>query len=131
MIRVKRAYDKPESGDGRRFLVDQLWPRGIKKEDLKVEGWLRSVSPSKALRTWFGHDPARWAEFQRRYFAELDQNKEAWQPLLEAAQAGDITLVFGARDSEHNNAVALKEYLDKRLKSRSRARRRQHTLAAA
>ncbi len=129
MIRVKRAYDTPAASDGTRFLVDHLWPRGVKKENLKVKDWLRAVSPSNELRQWFGHDASKWKEFQRRYFAELDDKLEAWQPLLEEAQQGDITLVFAAHEAEHNNAVALKNYLEKRLKTK--LSRRQHTVAAA
>ena len=118
MIRIKRAYDPAQQTDGARFLVDRLWPRGLKKEALKAQAWLKSVSPSDGLRHWFNHDPARWAEFQRRYFAELDGEPEAWQPLLRAAQAGDVTLLFSAKDAEHNNAVALKAYLIKHSRTR-------------
>jgi uncharacterized protein YeaO (DUF488 family) len=113
MVRVKRAYDPPEPGDGARFLVDRLWPRGIKKEDLELDGWLKEIAPSKELRKWFGHDPARWQEFEQRYAAELDENNEALEPIRRAAQRGDVTLVYSARDTEHNNAVALKEYLER------------------
>jgi len=118
MIRAKRVYEPPEESDGTRFLVDHLWPRGVKKEEANVKGWIKAVSPSNELRRWFGHDPAKWKEFQRRYFAEIDKKPETWQPLLEAARAGDITLVFSARDEEHNNALALKSYLEKRLKAK-------------
>ncbi len=120
MIRIKRAYEEPRSADGSRFLVDHLWPRGLKKESLKLEDWAKSVSPSNELRNWFGHDPGKWDEFQRRYFAELDREPEAWQTLRDAASHGDITLVFGARDTEHNNAVALKKYLEQRLSKPAR-----------
>jgi uncharacterized protein YeaO (DUF488 family) len=123
MIQVKRAYDKPAASDGTRFLVDHLWPRGIKKEALKIESWIRPVSPSTELRQWFGHEPAKWKEFQHRYFAELDQKPETWEPLMQAARKGNITLVFSARDTEHNNAVALKDYLDKHLKAKPPRRR--------
>jgi uncharacterized protein YeaO (DUF488 family) len=105
MIAIKRAYDPTAKSDGRRFLVDHLWPRGIKKEALQVESWVKLVSPSDALRKWFGHEPAKWKEFQHRYFAELDKKPETWQPLLQAAQKDDITLVFGARDTEHNQVT--------------------------
>jgi len=118
MIRVKRAYEPPGPGDGHRFLVDRLWPRGVKKEALKIEAWIKQVAPSDSLRRWFGHDPARWIEFRRRYFAELDRQPLAWQPLMEAASAGLVTLVYGAHDTEHNDAVALKKYLESRLKKR-------------
>lgn len=117
MIRLKRAYDEPEAADGRRFLVDRLWPRGVKKEKLQLEAWLKEVAPSDELRNWFGHDPERWAEFQQRYRAELDQKPESWQPLLAAAREGDVTLIFSARDRQYNNAVALKAYLEGKLAS--------------
>jgi len=119
MIRVKRAYEAPAACDGTRFLVDHLWPRGVKKEALKIKDWLRAISPSNELRKWFGHEAAKWKEFQRRYFTELDKHPQAWQVLLEAAREGDVTLVFSARDIEHNNAVALKNYLEKRLKTKA------------
>jgi len=130
MIRVKRVYVPPAVSDGTRFLVDHLWPRGLKKEEVKVKSWIKPISPSNELRHWFGHEPAKWKEFQRRYFAELDQKPETWQPLLEAAQEGDITLVFSARDEECNNAVALKSYLEKRLKARTPRRRQRHPVGA-
>ena len=123
MIRVKRVYEPPAESDGVRFLVDHLWPRGVKKEAVQVEGWLKPVSPSDELRSWFGHEPAKWKEFQRRYFAELKQKPEAWAPLLETARTKDITLVFSAHDIEHNNAVALKAYLEKKLARNTRRKR--------
>jgi uncharacterized protein YeaO (DUF488 family) len=123
MIQVKRVYEAPQKSDGLRFLVDHLWPRGVKKEALQVERWVKLVSPSNELRSWFGHEPAKWKEFQRRYFAELDQQPEVWEPLLEAAREKDITLVFSARDTEHNNAVALKSYLEKKLARKTRRKR--------
>ena len=129
MIAIKRAYESAEKGDGTRFLVDQLWPRGLKKEELHVHDWLKEVAPSSKLRKWFGHDPAKWKEFQRRYWAELDKNPSAWEPLLDAARDGNITLVYSARDTEHNNAVALKSYLEK--KSTTKARRPRSKLVAA
>ncbi len=115
-IRLKRAYDAPETSDGPRFLVDRLWPRGAKKDALKLDGWLKELSPSDELRHWFGHDPAKWQEFQSRYERELDEKPETWQPLLEAARRAKITLVYSARDTQHNNAVALKAYLEGQLK---------------
>ena len=113
MIQVKRVYDPPDAKDGARFLVERLWPRGIKKEALQMQDWLKDVAPSGELRRWFSHDPTKWREFQRRYFEELDGNREAWQPLLQAARRRNVTLLYSARDTEHNNAVALKEYLEK------------------
>lgn len=116
MIKVKRVYDPVEPDDGKRFLVERLWPRGMKKEALRIDGWLKEVAPSDRLRRWFGHDPEKWEEFRRRYFAELEAHPEAWQPLLEAARAGPITLLFSARDLVHNNAVALQAFLEEKLK---------------
>lgn len=115
MIQAKRVYDPPAPEDGKRFLVDRLWPRGVKKEALQLDGWLKDVAPSDALRKWFGHDPAKWEEFRERYFAELEAKPEAWRPLLEAARQGTVTLLFSARDEAHNNAVALKAFLETRL----------------
>ena len=115
MIRVKRVYESPGADDGTRFLVERLWPRGMRKESLHMEGWLKDVAPSDALRRWFGHDPAKWIEFQDRYFAELDGEPDAIQPIVEAASRGSVTLLYSAHDTEHNNAVALKGYLSKRL----------------
>lgn len=110
-IRVRRVTEAPRQGDGRRFLVDRLWPRGVRKEATRLDGWLKEVAPSDELRRWFGHEPARWDEFRRRYFAELDANAGALGPLRDAVGHGPVTLCFAARDVEHNNAVALREYL--------------------
>jgi len=115
MIKIKRVYDPPELPDGKRFLIDRLWPRGLKREGLKLAGWIKEVAPGSGLRRWFRHDPAKWKEFQRQYSRELEANPMAWQPLLEAAQKGDITLIFGARDTMHNNAVVLKAFLEDKL----------------
>lgn len=114
-IQVKRIYAPPESRDGRRILVDRLWPRGVSKVQARVDAWPRDIAPSDGLRRWFNHDPARWDEFRRRYAAELEERREAWGPLLEEARKGPITLLYSARDAEHNNAVALKEFLESRL----------------
>lgn len=119
MIRIKRAYDPPEPDDGQRFLVDRLWPRGLKKEDLRMDGWLKEVAPSDALRHWFGHETSRWEEFCRRYTAELGSRQEAWQPLLETAREQTVTLLYSAHDQEHNNAVALRAFLEAVLEARS------------
>ena len=121
MIQTKRVYEVRAKNDGKRFLVDRLWPRGVKKEALKLDGWLKEVAPSDALRHWFNHDPVRWKEFQRRYRAELSDKPENWQPLLEAATAGDVTLLFSAHDTEHNNAVVLKALLEERFSKKGRA----------
>jgi len=117
MIQVKRAYDETSKNDGTRFLVERLWPRGVKKDDLKVEAWLKDVAPSTDLREWFQHDPSKWAEFHRRYFKELAKRPDAWRPLVARARRGRITLVYSAHDTEHNNAVALKEFVEQKLRS--------------
>ena len=109
---LKRAYEPPAPQDGRRFLVERLWPRGVRKAGLRLHGWLKDVAPSPALRQWFGHDPKKWVEFKRRYFGELRSKEEALAPLRDPG--GPITLVYGARDTEHNAAVALREYLARR-----------------
>lgn len=115
MIKLKRVYDPPDPRDGRRFLVERLWPRGVKKEQLHMDGWVKNVAPSDDLRRWFGHDPAKWDEFRCRYRSELEKNPVDWQSLLDAAHGGDITLLFSSHDLEHNNAVALQEFLEKHL----------------
>lgn len=120
MIRIKRVYEQLDSDDGRRFLVERLWPRGVKKEDLAMDGWMKHAAPSDALRKWFGHDPAKWEEFRLRYFTELEENSDSWKPLLDAARHGTVTLLFSAHDQVHNNAVALKQFLEERLESRRR-----------
>jgi uncharacterized protein YeaO (DUF488 family) len=109
LIRLKRVYDPPEPDDGVRFLVDGMWPRGIKKEVLPMKDWLKEVAPSAKLRRWFGHDPDKWAEFQQRYQAELATKPDAVQPIREAAHQGNVTLLYSAQDTKHNNAVALLE----------------------
>ncbi len=115
MLTLKRAYENAAPDDGTRFLVERLWPRGIKKTDLQVEAWLKDVAPSDALRRWFAHDPKKWPEFRRRYFEELDRNPEVWEPIRSAARHGRVTLVYSTHDTEHNNAVALKEYMQAHL----------------
>ncbi|MBU6411113.1 MAG: DUF488 domain-containing protein [Verrucomicrobia bacterium] len=112
MIQTKRVYEPVARTDGPRFLVERLWPRGIRNESLSMAGWLKDAAPSDALRRWFQHDPAKWKEFQKRYRAELDAKPEAWRPLLEAARQGKVTLLFSARDVQHNNALVLKDYLE-------------------
>lgn len=114
-IKLKRAYEPAAAGDGVRYLVERLWPRGMKKAELRLDGWLRDVAPSGDLRRWFSHDPAKWHGFRQRYFRELQANAAASEPLLRAARHGTVTLLYSARDTEHNNAVALKEFLEKKL----------------
>ena len=111
MITLKRVYDPVSPTDGRRILVERLWPRGVSKAKLRVDAWLKEVGPSTELRKWFSHDPDKWNEFRRRYFRELDSRREAWQPIVSAARHGRVTLVYSSHDKEHNNAVALQQYL--------------------
>ena len=115
MIAIKRAYAATSKTDGARFLVDPLWPRGVKKEALEIKAWLKNVAPSNELRDWYHHDMDQWDEFRRRYFAELKENPDAWQPLLEAAREGTVTLVYSSKHEDHNNAEALKEFLEEKL----------------
>ncbi len=110
-LQIKRAYEPAAREDGERYLVDLLWPRGVKKEDLALTAWLKNIAPSDELRRWFGHDPARWAEFRRRYQAELQANRPALQPLRAALRRGPLTLVYAARDETHNQAVVLRDFL--------------------
>ena len=119
MLKLKRAYDPvSKEDDGTRFLVERLWPRGLSKAKLRVDAWLKDVGPSTALRQWFSHDPEKWSQFCTRYFRELDSHPEAWQPILSAARRRRVTLVYSSRDEEHNNAVALKEYLHAKERER-------------
>jgi uncharacterized protein YeaO (DUF488 family) len=110
-IKIKRAYEQPTPEDGTRILVDRLWPRGLTKEKARVDLWLKEIAPSTELRKWFGHDPARWIEFKRRYRAELKQNKDLVAHLKAEVKKGPVTLVYGAKDEQHNDAVALLEAL--------------------
>ena len=116
-IGLKRAYDPPAASDGLRILVDRVWPRGMRRDALQVDAWLKDLAPSTKLRKWFAHDPKKWHEFKKRYARELEQRADAVKQLVARAKAGHVTLVFGAKDVEHNNAVALKEYLQRRLGS--------------
>lgn len=113
-IKLKRAYDPPAAADGYRVLVDRLWPRGIKKTDAKVDDWLREIAPSNELRKWFGHDVERWPEFKKRYAAELKPNAAVLRNLARKARKETVTLLFGAKDEEHNNAVVIRDYLKRR-----------------
>jgi len=114
-IGLKRAYAAPGKDDGLRILVDRIWPRGISKDALKLDGWLKEIAPSGELRKWFGHDPEKWVAFKRLYFIELDGKNELVRELMSEVRQGPITLVFAAHDETRNNAVALKEYLEKQL----------------
>jgi uncharacterized protein YeaO (DUF488 family) len=126
VIRVKRVYEPPEPADGTRILVERLWPRGVRKDALELNAWLKDVAPSGELRRWFAHDPARWAEFRKRYADELDARPEASQEIVRAARSGTVTLLFSAHDTLHNNAIALKAYLEEKA-SREGHDIREHT----
>ncbi len=117
MIHLKRVYEPPAEADGRRILVERLWPRGLTKERAAVDVWLKDVAPSAELRTWFGHDPAKWAEFQRRYLAELRDNPEPVRELRRLVREGPVTLVYAARDEQRNGAVVLKAFLQRKSAS--------------
>lgn len=114
-VRIRRAYQGPRRGDGFRVLVDRVWPRGVRKEDLELDAWWKELAPSTDLRKWFGHAPERWEGFKERYFEELDAVPEAVDALLERVERGRVTLLYGARDERHNQAVALREYLEREL----------------
>lgn len=115
-ILIKRVYEPASRADGRRILVERLWPRGIKKADLKMDAWHKDVAPSTELRQWFGHETQRWPEFRRRYEAELSSNPASWQPVLDASKEGTVTLLYSAHDVEHNSAVVLRDFLVSRLR---------------
>jgi uncharacterized protein YeaO (DUF488 family) len=121
MIQIKRTYDPPRPGDGRRILVDRLWPRGMKKETLEADAWMKEVAPSPGLRKWFGHRPERWEEFRRRYRDELNANPSALKPLVDASRRGTVTLLYSAHDTSHNGAVVLRDLLAKRGAARRRS----------
>ena len=111
-IQRKRAYEKPAAADGFRVLIDRLWPRGVTREKLKADLWLKSIAPSAELRKWFGHDPEKWNEFRKRYFKELDSHPEEIQLLRQKMRKGKVTLVYGAKEERFNDAEAIKEYLE-------------------
>ncbi|MCX6966363.1 MAG: DUF488 domain-containing protein [Verrucomicrobia bacterium] len=121
MIRIKRVYEPAAREDGERFLVERLWPRGIKKEALPMKAWCKEAAPSSELRQWFHHDPAKWTQFEKRYRAELDANPSGWHSLQQAAKHGSVTLLYSSRDTQHNNAVVLASYLKEHLSSKSAA----------
>ncbi|MGH9615331.1 MAG: DUF488 domain-containing protein [Acidobacteriaceae bacterium] len=121
MIELERAYNLHGKRGGTRFLVERLWPRGVKKTSLHIKEWLKDVAPSTELRKWFSHDPAKWDEFRRRYFAELESNPGGWKPIVDAGKKGAVTLIYSSHDTEHNNAVALAEFLKRHaLKKKAR-----------
>ena len=122
MIRIKRTYEPPARGDGRRILVERLWPRGMRKEAVAADAWIKEVAPSTELRKWFGHRVERWAEFRRRYQQELKANPAALKPILDASRRHTVTLLYSAHDTVHNGAVVLRDYLMQQAEGRDRDR---------
>jgi uncharacterized protein YeaO (DUF488 family) len=122
MLRLKRAYDPVSRTDGTRFLVERLWPRGLSKATLHVDAWIKDVGPSTELRKWFSHDPDKWPRFRTRYFRELDSRPDAWRPIVSAARRGTVTLIYSSHDQQHNNAVALKDYIRSKMSAPSASR---------
>jgi uncharacterized protein YeaO (DUF488 family) len=131
MFKLKRTYDRSARGDGRRILVERLWPRGMKKEALAADSWAKDVAPSTELRKWFDHRVERWEEFRRRYRIELDANTEAWTPLLEAGERGTVTLLYSAHDTVHNGAAVLRDYLAERAERAGKPTARRRPAASA
>jgi uncharacterized protein YeaO (DUF488 family) len=115
MIQVKRVYEPAGPDDGTCILVERLWPRGLKKASMQMHTWQKDIAPSNGLRRWFHHDPKKWDEFRRRYGGELDAHPEAWEPILEAARHGRVTLLYSTQNTQHNNALALRDYLEAKL----------------
>ena len=120
MLKIKRVYDPPSPNDGKRILIDRLWPRGLKKEDAKVDDWIKEVAPSTELRTLYGHDPKKWSEFKRRFFSELRRRQDLVEGIVSASRKGTVTLLFGSREERFNNAVALKEFVEARMSASER-----------
>lgn len=115
MLKIKRIYDQPSSADGKRILIDRLWPRGLKKEDARIDEWVKEIAPSNELRKWFNHDPNKWGEFKKRFFQELQGSQDIVSDIVSAARKGTVTLLFGSKEERFNNAVALKEYIEARM----------------
>jgi uncharacterized protein YeaO (DUF488 family) len=129
-IRIRRVYNESSSGDGARFLVDGLWPRGIRKKALASVKWIRGIAPSTGLRKWYGHDPKKWKEFQKRYRLELKKNADAWKPLEEAGKKGTVTLLTATRDVEISHAMVLREFLTRKASAQSRPKPRRSDILA-
>ena len=119
MIKTRRVYDEPGKGEGFKILIDRLWPRGLNKEKVEMDLWPKEIAPSDALRKWFAHEPKKWIEFKRRYFRELGEKSELIDQIVEKTRKGDVTFLYGAKEERFNNAVALKEYIEARLKKLS------------
>jgi uncharacterized protein YeaO (DUF488 family) len=120
MLKIKRVYDPPSPNDGKRILIDRLWPRGLKKEDAKVDVWIKEVAPSTQLRMWYGHDPKKWVEFKRRFFSELHRRQDLVEGIVNASRKGTVTLLFGSKEERFNNAVAIKEFVEARMNASER-----------
>jgi uncharacterized protein YeaO (DUF488 family) len=120
MLKIKRVYDPPSPNDGKRILIDRLWPRGLKKEDAKVDVWIKEVAPSTQLRMWYGHDPKKWVEFKRRFFSELHRRQDLVEGIVNASRKGTVTLLFGSKEERFNNAVAFKEFVEARMNASER-----------
>ena len=133
MVQIKRAYEAPARGDGYRVLIDRLWPRGVRKEALRLDAWAKQLAPSDGLRCWFGHDPGRWRDFATRYRRELRATaaREVMDDLAARAARGAVTIVYGARDEVHNDAVVVRREIERRLRACSGARRRKGLMSAA
>jgi len=116
MLKIKRVYDTPEEVDGFRILVDRLWARGLSKEKARIDLWLKDIAPSNELRKWYEHDPEKWPEFKKRYYSELNDKRELVDSIIEKAREGTVTLLYGSKETRLNNATALKEYIETRLK---------------
>ena len=114
-IKIKRVYDKPAKSDGYRVLIDRIWPRGLTKSDTRIDEWLKEIAPSTGLRKWFNHDPAKWEQFKKKYAAELKEHREELEKLARESRKRTVTFVFGAKDTAHSNAMALKEYLERKI----------------
>ena len=114
-MKIKRVYDKPAKSDGYRVLIDRIWPRGLTKSDARIDEWLKEIAPSTGLRKWFNHDPAKWEQFKKKYAAELKEHREELEKLARESRKRTVTFVFGAKDTAHSNAMALKEYLERKI----------------
>ena len=119
-IRIKRVYEEPDEADGRRVLVDRLWPRGLSKEKARVDVWEKGLAPSTELRRWYGHDPKKWLEFKIRYAAELEDNSAGVDGFLAEFQSGTVTFLYGSKETRLNNAVALKEYIESIIQAKQK-----------
>ena len=115
MVKIKRVYDPPSHDDGKRILIDRLWPRGLKKEDARIDEWIKELAPSTELRKWFGHDPEKWEGFKKRFFSEIHERQDLIDGIIDAARKGAVTLLYGSKEKRFNNATALKEYLEARM----------------